>query len=316
VILALVTGAGVGLGLLAVARGLAPPRMPLAAALACLEVDAARPTTTRQPSPAPGVRGSGGGGSGSAGGGGWAVTLAGWPLARLAARLGLQPRWLRRDLAIMGRPLERHLADKATLALFGLLLAPATAAGLAVIGIGLPLPLPLGAALLLAIGGFVLPDAGLRTDAAARRRDLRHALGSFLDLTVIALAGGAGVEGALTDAAGIGHGFAATQLRRALATARLRREPPWAALGRLGDDLGTQELVELAASVSLAGTEGAKVRASLAAKAMSLRAHQLAEAEAEAQAATERMSLPVVLLFAGFLVFIGYPAIARVLAGL
>ena len=35
----------------------------------------------------------------------------------------------------------------------------------------------------------------------------------------------------------------------------------------------------------------------------------------QAQAATERMSLPVVLLFAGFLIFIGYPAIARVLTG-
>ncbi len=308
-ILALVTGAGVGLGLLMLARGLAPPRTPLAAALARLEVDTARPSTW-QPSPTRAARPS------AAEGGGWGVALTGRPLARLAARLGLQPSWLRRDLAIMGRPLERHLADKAVLALFGLLLAPATAAGFAVIGISLPLPLPLAASLLLAVGGFFLPDAGLRADAAARRRDLRHALGSFLDLTVIALAGGAGVEGALTDAASIGHGDAAIQLRRALQTARLRRKPPWAALGRLGDQLGIDELVELAASVSLAGTEGAKVRASLAAKAVSLRAHQLAEAETQAQSATERMSLPVVLLFAGFLVFIGYPAIARVLAGL
>jgi len=309
VILALVTGAGVGLGLLMLARGLAPPRAPLAAALARLEVDTARPSGTWQP-PGPAARPS------AVDGGGWGVALAGRPLASLAAWLGLQPSWLRRDLAVMGRPLERHLADKAVLALFGLLLAPATAAGLAVIGISLPLPLPLVASLLLAVGGFFLPDAGLRADAAARRRDLRHALGSFLDLTVIALAGGAGVEGALTDAASIGHGDAAIQLRRALQTARLRRKPPWAALGRLGDQLGIDELVELAASVSLAGTEGAKVRASLAAKAVSLRAHQLAEAETQAQSATERMSLPVVLLFAGFLVFIGYPAIARVLAGL
>jgi len=309
VILALVTGAGVGLGLLMLARGLAPPRAPLAAALARLEVDTARPSGTWQP-PGPAARPS------AADGGGWGVALAGRPLARLAGRLGLQPSWRRRDLAIMGRSLERHLADKAVLALFGLLLAPATAAGLAVIGISLPLQLPLAASLLLAAGGFFVPDAGVRADAAARRRDLRHALGSFLDLTVIALAGGAGVEGALTDAAGIGHGFAAAGLRRALGTARLRREPPWAALGRLGEQLGIAELVELAASVELAGTEGAKVRASLAAKAMSLRAHQLAEAETAAQAATERMSLPVVLLFAGFLVFIGYPAIARILAGL
>ena len=85
---------------------------------------------------------------------------------------------------------------------------------------------------------------------------------------------------------------------------------------RLGNELGVAELGELAASVGLAGSEGAKVRASLAAKAASLRSHQLAEAETTAQAATEKMSLPVVLLFAGFLCFIGYPAIERVLAGL
>ncbi len=309
-ILALVCGAGVGLGLLMLARGLAPPRAPLAAALARLEVDTTRPRaawpSTSTPAPY----------AGAADGRGWGLALAGRPLARLAGRLGLQPSWLRRDLAILGRSPERHVADKVVLALFGLLLAPATAAGLAVIGIGLPLPLPLAGSLLLAVGGFFVPDAGVRADAAARRRDLRHALGSFLDLTVIALAGGAGVEGALTDAASIGRGLAATGLRRALATARLRREPPWAALGRLGEELGISELVELAASVELAGTEGAKVRASLAAKAVSLRAHQLAEAETQAQAATERMSLPVVLLFAGFLVFIGYPAIARILEGL
>ena len=76
------------------------------------------------------------------------------------------------------------------------------------------------------------------------------------------------------------------------------------------------QLSELAASVSLAGTEGARVRASLAAKAAALRTRELTDAEGDAQAATERMSLPVVMLFIGFLVFIGYPALASVLAGL
>jgi Flp pilus assembly protein TadB len=137
-----------------------------------------------------------------------------------------------------------------------------------------------------------------------------------LDLVVIALAGGGGVETALTDASSVGNGWAFGQLRHALDTARLARQPPWQALGRLGTDLGVPELSELAASVSLAGTEGAKVRASLGAKAASLRTHELAEAESAAQAATERMSLPVVLLFAGFLAFIGYPAIDHVLTGL
>ena len=121
---------------------------------------------------------------------------------------------------------------------------------------------------------------------------------------------------ALGDAASVGAGWAFAYLRRALDQARLARETPWAALGRLGNELGVGELSELAASVSLAGTEGAKVRASLAAKAAPLRTHELAEAETADQAATERMSLPVVLLFAGFLVFLGYPAVEKVLTGL
>ena len=302
-ILALLSGAGVGFGLLAVIHGLAPPHPPLAEALARLEVGDHR----RVQDPAAAA---------PTGSNGWRVALAGRPLARVMTRLGMQPRRLGPDLAILGRPLERHLADKAVLALFGLLLAPGTAAALAMIGISLPMPVPAGASLLLAAGGFLSPDLGIRSDAAARRRDMRHALGSFLDLAVIALAGGAGLGGALGDASQIGRSPDAARIRHALEVARVRREPPWAVLSRLGEDLGIEELVELAASVELAGTEGAKVRASLAAKAVTLRAHQLAEAETEALAATERMSLPVVLLFAGFLAFIAYPAIARIVAGL
>ncbi len=119
-----------------------------------------------------------------------------------------------------------------------------------------------------------------------------------------------------TDAASIGNSWAFDLMRRALDSARLARETPWSALGRLGQELGIGELSELAASVALAGTEGAKVRASLAAKAASLRTHELAEAETADQAATERMSLPIVMLFAGFLFFIGFPAVERVLTGL
>src|SRR6185437_9587860 len=98
--------------------------------------------------------------------------------------------------------------------------------------------------------------------------------------------------------------------------ARLTRRPPWETLGQLGTELGLPELGELAASITLAGTEGARVKSSLAAKAAALRTRQLADAEGAAQAATERMSLPLVLLFAGFILLIGYPAIVHVLLGL
>lgn len=296
----LVLGAGTGAGLLLIARGIAPPRPSLADSLAQLRrTSQAAPTVISEDE-------------------GFAARLGG-PIANALLRAGAGALvWgrVRRDLAVLGRSPERHLAEKATLAVVGLVLAPACATALALAGLAIPLALPAWAAVGCALGGFVAPDLGIHADAQARRRDLRHALSSFLDLVVIALAGGGGVETALADAAGIGQGWAFDQLRSALDHSRLARTNPWAALEQLGTELGVPELGELAASIGLAGTEGAKVRASLQAKAASLRSHQLAEAETTAQAATERMGLPVVLLFAGFLCFIGFPAIERVMAGI
>ncbi len=300
-ITALVCGAGVGAGLWLVVRGLFPPRPSLAQALAQLR---------SIPSPAPVLAPETGGG---------VAARLGRPLAEVLGRTNAG--WLlagrvRQDLAVLGRSPERHLAEKVTLALVGLLFAPTIVVLLTLGGVRLPLLVPLWASLVLMAGGFFLPDLGVHSEASRRRRDFRHALSSFLDLVVVALAGGGGVETALADAANVGSGWAFSYLRRALDQARLARQTPWAALGRLGQQLGVVELSELAASVALAGTEGAKVRASLAAKAASLRTHQLAEAETADQAATERMSLPVVLLFAGFLLFLGYPAVQKVLTGL
>ena len=295
---AVLLGAGAGLGLVLVVRGLFPPRPTLAEALAQLR---------RLPQPAAVIA--------EEDPGGFAARL-GRPAAGALGRTGvgwLVPGALRRDLAVLGRQPERHLAEKVALCLVGLVIVPVLATLLALGGAGLPVAVPVWGALVLMTAGYFVPDLGIHAEATRRRRDFRHALSSFLDLVVIALAGGGGVETALFDAAGVGEGWAFGALRRALDQARLSRETPWAALGRLGVELGVSELSELAASVALAGSEGAKVRASLAAKAVSLRTHALAEAETDDQAASERMSLPVVLLFAGFLFFLGFPAVERVL---
>jgi len=220
------------------------------------------------------------------------------------------------DLAIVGHPVERFFADKALFALVGALLVPSVVALLGLGGVVMPLVLPVWTSLVLGVVGFFLPDLLIRGEAAARRRSFRHALGAFLDLVSIALAGGAGVEAALHDAATLGQGWSFTRLREALADARLSGVTPWHALGRLGTELGVSELSELASNLTLAGTEGARVRESLAAKAVSLRRHEAAEAETRAQEASERMSLPVAVLLFGFLVFLGYPALARVLSGI
>ncbi|MCC8245033.1 type II secretion system F family protein [Saccharothrix luteola] len=293
-------GAGLGLGLWALTVGIFPPRPTLGTVLA-------HATTPPAPAPTPATD--------DTDASGWAARLGRPAVAPLRA-LGLPGPRLARDLAVIGRATSTHLAEKATLTVAGLLLPVLPTVALTAAGLGPGVELPIIAGLTLAAAGFVGPDLHARTEAATLRVGFRHALSAYLDLVWITLAGGAGVDSALGGAVTIGRGWAFDRIRRALDTARLTRTTPWTALRRLGEELDVTELAELAASVSLAGTEGAKVRASLAAKAATLRTHQITEAESQAQAATERMSLPVMLLFLGFLTFIAYPALTQVLNGL
>jgi Flp pilus assembly protein TadB len=219
------------------------------------------------------------------------------------------------DLRVAGWSAARLAAEKLTAALAGLALPAVLGILLAVGGVAAPPGAVLLAAGALAAGGWLLPDLTLRDVARRRRTEMRTALSSYLDLVNIVLAGGAGIETALEAAADAGDGWAFGELRSALARSRVLRMSPWACFAELGDELGVTELSELAASVRLAGEQGARIKASLAAKASSLRGHQLAEVEEAAQSATERMALPTVLMFTGFLLFIGYPAVAEILGG-
>lgn len=290
-------GAGLGIGLWMLAIYLFPPRPSLRALVDQLQAEpASAPILTANSE-------------------GWALGV-GKPFVNSLSSLGLPGKALRADLAAVGKGVDDHLAEKAALALTGMLLPPLVHLVLVVASVGLGWQIGLVASVLLAAGGFFLPDVHVRREAEQRRSTFRHALSAYLNLIRVLLAGGAGVDGALKFAVGVGKGWAFDQLRRALVTAKLTRTTPWSALRQLGAELGVQPLTELAASVSLAGTEGARVRASLAAKAAALRTRELTLVEGEAQAATERMSVPVVVLCAGFLIFIGFPAVVNVLGGL
>ena len=279
-LLAAVTASGLALaGVVLILRGLVGTTVPLATLVADLH----RPRVAQAP-----VRRS----------------------VRVAERLSGRPTPSREaDLAVCERDLSHYVRDRCTWAVLG----SAPGAILVVLSAMNAVTLTPLAALALTvvggIGGWFYARIDLRSDADRARRSFRHALASYLELVTILMAGGAGVETAMFDAVAAGNGTVFRHLRSALSAAQARREPPWAALGQLGARLGVPELEELEASMTLAGG-GALVRDSLTAKAVGIRMKDLAQLESEAQARSETMVLPVVLMFAGFLLLIGYPALA------
>ena len=291
---ALILGVAVGLGVILVATGLLPARLSLAEALGRL--DAAPQMRAGQSAV-------------------WWVRILGVPFVETSAGR-LATRSVRQDLRVIGRSPEEHVARHVLMLAVGLLWAPATFGLMALGGVDVSFVLPVWVSLVFGLVALVIPTLAVRAEAADRRRSFRHALGCFLDLVAVRLAGGAGVDSALAGSAAAGDGWAFAEIRQALTEARLRGEPSWNGLAALGDAIGVTELQELAASAGLAGDEGARVRVSIAAKARSIRMRGLADAEGAAQSASERMSLPVVLLMTGFIVFLGYPAVAQVINGL
>ncbi len=155
---------------------------------------------------------------------------------------------------------------------------------------------------------WYLPIKQVAVSSRIRRSDMDLAVAVYLDLVNVLLAGGAGVETAMLAAAGAGDGFSFEQIRLALVRAQSSRGSYWDSLRELGVRSGVESLEEVAQSVQLAGEHGARIRQSLAAKATALRSKNLARIEHEAEQRTEHMGLPIVLLFLGFILLVGYPA--------
>ena len=295
----IVFGAMFGAGVLLVATGLLGTRPELAAVLAHLD----RTSVLTPESVA------------DAAGGSVLERLVGTPVsettfgARIAARADV-------DLRVTGRSAAGFLTGIVVDAVLGF----AVACGLLTLvwanGIAVDPTITLTVIIGTTVTGGLLPLVGVRADATRRRRACRHALSSYLDLVAIRLAGGAGIDTALTDSAQAGGGWVFHQIESTLGAARLATRPPWTGFAQLGDSLGVPEFAELAASMALAGDEGARVRVSLAAKATAMRVRALAETERHAHAASERMSLPLVILMAGFVIFLGYPAVMNVVQGI
>lgn len=156
----------------------------------------------------------------------------------------------------------------------------------------------------------------IRVGAERLRGDMDLAVAVFLDLVNVLLAGGAGVETSMLAAASAGDGWAFEQIRLSLARAQSSRRSYWDALSELGRSLRVESLEDVAHSVQLSGEHGARVRQSLVAKAQAIRARNLARIEHEAEERTEHMGLPIVVLFVGFILLVGYPAFTATMGSL
>lgn len=283
----LLLGAGTGLGIVLVARGVRARAPRLDVALRALDL----------PRPPPGSHRTTGGRP---------TTLSSW--AAGGARLA--------DLELVGRTIEQHAVRKLTAATVLAMLPGVAAAAATTVGVGVGPGVVGVASVVLAVAGFVTPDMELRTLATERRAVFVHALSSFLDVTSVLLAGGAGTESALHAAAALGDDWPQRRMRATLDRCRLTGQTPWEVLAALGDRLEIDELSQLATSLQLAGEQGARVRVTLMERARALRASQLAAVESRARAVTEQMSVPVALLAVAFMLFVGFPAVWVVLGEL
>lgn len=296
-------GAGIGLGFILIGRGLQVRPVPLDAQLAALDRTgisiAARDAGLIDTNRTDGLRG----------------TFGRLGLAMMGS-LGVANRdKVAEQLRVLDKAIERHAYEKLVAAVAGFSLPLIGGVGLATNGIAVSPLVLAGCSAVLGAAGFVYPDMPLADQVAERRRAFKHAFSAYLDLVTVLLAGGAGIESALEGAAESGDGWAFAEIRRSLRRARLTRRTPWDAFADLGTELGVGELNELAASVSLAGDHGARIKASLTAKADALRAGQAAELEAGAEERTEKMIAPVVVMTLGLVLFIAFGAVQAITDG-
>ncbi len=242
------------------------------------------------------------------------------PLGGVTTRLarfveGRGGRDLEQDLAMTGTTLEGHLTRVLALSSVALIGPPLIFGVLSLVGLRIPLGISLMLGVGLAAAMVLVAHRELRSRAAELRAEFRRSLSIYLDLVAMALDAGRGHAEALPAAANIGSGWTFEHLQDAIDGARFSGVTAWESLGGLGRRIGLPELVDLDAALRLANEDGAKVKATLVARAGTLRAARIADAHAEANQATESMKFTLIVMVFAFLGYEVYPSIVRLFAG-
>ncbi|WP_277211463.1 hypothetical protein [Isoptericola croceus] len=244
---------------------------------------------------------------------GFAERLGVWALRRFPVAVwGRTPT---KELALLQISLHRYFGEKVVFALVGLLFPPLVSYFLIVSGVHLPVAVPVLGSLGLAAGLFFLPDLNARDDARKARKEFARALGAYCDLVALERLGGAGARQAMEMAAEIGDSWVFRRVGEELSRSRWNGKAPWDALNALSDELGLPELAELADVMRLS-KEGSQVYNQLRARSAGLRAATLSEELSTANAASERLSIPIGLLAVMFVIIMITPSLLNLMGGL
>lgn len=236
-----------------------------------------------------------------------------WALRNLPGRLsGVIPH---RDLAILGRSVQRFYGEKV---LFAVILAAAVPVLAAIYGMVLPVP-PAFAAVGVVLGvvlGWMVPNGGVARAASEARLEFNRALGSYVDLVALERSAGASApRQALENAAEIGDSWPFQRISDELARSRYSGETPWDAIGHLADELGLPALDDVADIMRLAGAEGSQVHDTLRARSTALRSQLLMAEQARAKARSTRMTIPSTVMAIVFAAVLITAAVLRLIAG-
>lgn len=185
---------------------------------------------------------------------------------------------------------------------------------LAVFGGQLPLRLSTAAALAAAICGYALPALVLRRRIRHRQQKIRQALPDALDLLVICVEAGLGLDAAI---ARVGQEIATAHPlvseHFALVSAELRagrrREEAWRTMAAR---IGLDEVSSLVTLLVQSDRLGSSAADALRAHARTLRARRLLRAEEKAQQLGVKMTFPLILLILpALMTVIATPALIR-----
>lgn len=143
--------------------------------------------------------------------------------------------------------------------------------------------------LVLATAAVLLSIKDLRNEATRVREEYTQGVSIYLDLVAMSMAAGQGHAQALPAVAQIGGRRVFTEIRTAIELAPSKGITAWAALGQLGDRYRIPELISLRSSIELAQDDGARVKASLIARAATMRSARLAAAVERANNNTQSM---------------------------